>query len=161
MFMSQSTGIFYRNLLLNKLMVLLLVLYLGIEYFYCYSQKTYASTAVLGVMTAFYITFQSAIVINLSNDRANGFLDLYMSMGLSRTPYILCQIFTFSLFALIMQCMVYLLYFIYFGKIDSILPGNFLKCVVCVFSELAFGCSYVSLRLFIYWCICRLIEKEV
>lgn len=123
MFLSQSTGIFYRNLLLNKLMILLIILYLGIEYYYCASQKNHASTAVLGVMTAFFITFQSAIVINLSNDRANGFLDLYMSMGLSRSAYVLCQIFTFSLFALIMQSLVYLLYFIYFGKIDSILPG--------------------------------------
>jgi hypothetical protein len=130
-FMSnQCLGIFYRNYKLNKLMLFFMLLFLGIEYINFRTQKTYTSVSVLVVLAMFLTTFQSIIVINFANDRSNGFLDLYASMGLLKTPYILCQLVSFALVGLLMQILIYLLYYIYYKKIDSILPG---KCVNCFF----------------------------
>ena len=120
----QCLGIFYRNYKLNKLMLLFMFLFLGLEYFNLTTQKNYTSVVVLVVLTAFLTTFQSVIVINFANDRSNGFLDLYSSMGLLKTPYVFCQLVSFSLIALIMQILVYLVYFCYMKKLDSILPGK-------------------------------------
>jgi hypothetical protein len=123
----QCLGIFYRNYKLNKLMLVFMVLFLGLEYMNLRTQKTYTEVVVLVVSTIFLTTFQSIIVINFANDRSNGFLDLYASMGLRKAPYIFCQLVSFALVGIIMQTLFYLIYFIHVGKIDSILPGNSLS----------------------------------
>ena len=122
--LKQSLGLLYRNYKLNKLMILIVIFFLITEYYSLTTQTQYPSITILVTQMAFFITFQSVIVINLTNDRANGFLDLYASMGLLKTPYILCQLFSFSVFALFMQICIYLLYFIYHGQLDSLLPGK-------------------------------------
>lgn len=121
---SQCMGIFYRNFKLNKLMLIFMVLFLGIEYVNLRTQKTYTSVAVLVVLAMFLTTFQSIIVINFANDRSNGFLDLYASMGLLKTPYVLCQLVSFALVHLLMQVLIYAVYYLYYRKLDSILPGS-------------------------------------
>ena len=121
---SQCMGIFYRNFKLNKLLLIFMVVFLGIEYINLRTQKSYTSVAVLVVLAMFLTTFQSIIIINFANDRSNGFLDLYASMGLLKTPYILCQLISFALIHLIMQILIYLVYYLYYNRLDSLLPGK-------------------------------------
>ena len=122
---SQCLGIFYRNYKLNKLMLCFMVLFLGLEYVNLRTQLNYTSVVVLVVSAIFLTTFQSIIVINFANDRANGFLDLYASMGLRKSAYLFCQLFSFALVGLVMEALFYLVYFCYMRKLDSILPRNF------------------------------------
>ena len=122
---SQCLGIFYRNYKLHKLMLCFMVLFPGLEYVNLRTQHNYTSVVVLVVSAIFLTTFQSIIVINFANDRANGFLDLYASMGLRKSAYLFCQLFSFALVGLVMEALFYLVYFCYMRKLDSILPRNF------------------------------------